>query len=90
MPDSSPDRLRAIVAHDMVADTNGFDRDSLELDALAGDVARLAYPGLVYTSGWYPAETDAAESLLTFDRPCVPLIDVVHQQHSARLLPPLT
>ena len=62
VPDSSPDRLRAIVAHDMVADTNGFDRGSLELDAPAGDVARIANPRLVYTSGWYPAETDAAAS----------------------------
>ena len=33
VPDASPQRLRAIVAHDMVADTNGFDRGSLELDA---------------------------------------------------------
>ena len=33
VPDSSPQRLRAIVNHDMVADTNGFDRGSLELDA---------------------------------------------------------
>ena len=41
VPDSSPDRLSAIVAHDMVADTNGFDRGSLELDALAGDVPRF-------------------------------------------------
>ena len=59
VPDASPQRLRAIVAHDMVADTNGFDHGSLELDALEGDVARLAAQPLVYTSGWHPAESDA-------------------------------
>ena len=59
VPDASPQRLRAIVTHDMVADTNGFDRGSLELDAPAGDVARLAAQPLVYISGWYPAEPDA-------------------------------
>ena len=42
VPDASPQRLRAIVGHEMVADTNGFDRGSLELDAPAGDVARSA------------------------------------------------
>ena len=31
MPDASPQRLRKIVAHDMVADTNGFDRGTLQL-----------------------------------------------------------
>ena len=36
VPDASPQRLRAIVGHDMVADTNGFDRGSLELDASEG------------------------------------------------------
>ena len=35
VPEVSPDRLRAIVAHEMVEDTNGFDRTSLELDAPA-------------------------------------------------------
>ncbi len=33
VPDASPERLRAIVAHDMVEDTSGFDRASLELNA---------------------------------------------------------
>ena len=56
--DASPQRLGAIVAHDMVADTNGFDRGSLELDASEGDVARLAAQPLVYASGWHPAESD--------------------------------
>ena len=59
VPDASPQRLRAIVTHDMVADTNGFDRGSLELNAPSSDVARLAAQPLVYTSGWHPAETDA-------------------------------
>ena len=58
VPDSSPDRLRAIVAHDMVADTNGFDRGSLELDALPDGVPRRSNPRLVYASGWYPVESD--------------------------------
>ncbi len=59
VPDVSSQRFDTIVAHDMVADTYGFDRGSLELDAPAGDVARLAAQPLVYTSGWYPAEPDA-------------------------------
>ena len=58
VPHASPQRLRTIVTHDMVADTNGFDRGSLELISPAGDVARLAAQPLVYTSGWNPAETD--------------------------------
>ena len=58
VPDSSPDRLRAIVAHDMVADTNGFDRGSLTLDALPDGVPRRSNPRLVYASGWYPVESD--------------------------------
>ncbi len=33
LPDPSPDHLRAIVNHAMVADTHGFDRATLELDA---------------------------------------------------------
>ena len=36
LPEASQDRLRAIVDHEMVADTHGFDRGSLELDAPAG------------------------------------------------------
>ena len=60
VPDASPDRLRAIVAHDMVADTSGFDRGSLELDAPEGDVARLAAQPLVYSGGWHPPESDVA------------------------------
>ena len=59
VPDASPQRLLAIVAHDMIADTNGFDRGSLELDAPVGDVARLAAQPLVYTRGWHPVESDA-------------------------------
>ena len=58
VPDASPQRLRTIVTHDMVADTDGFDRASLELDATAGDIARLAVQPLVYTSGWHPPESD--------------------------------
>ena len=34
---ASPQRLRKIVAHDMVADTNGFDRGTLQLHAPAND-----------------------------------------------------
>ena len=60
IPDASPQRLRTIVSHDMVVDTNGFDRASLELDAPTNDIARLAAQPLVYTSGWHPAESDAA------------------------------
>ena len=60
VPDASPERLRAIAAHDMIADTNGFDRGSLELDASEGDVARLAAQPPVYSSGWHPPEFDAA------------------------------
>ena len=59
VPDASPQRLGAIVAHDMVADTSGFDRGSLELNASEDDVARLAAQPLVYTSGWHPVESDA-------------------------------
>ena len=59
VPDASPQRLRMIVAHDMVEDTSGFDRGRLELDAPADDVARLAAQPLVYFSGWHPAESDA-------------------------------
>ena len=33
VPEPSPDRLRAIVNHEMVEDTHGFDRATLELDA---------------------------------------------------------
>ena len=58
VPDASPQRLRTIVTHDMVTDTDGFDRGSLELDATAGDIARLAVQPLVYTSGWHPPESD--------------------------------
>ena len=58
IPDASPQRLRTIVTHDMVADTNGFDRASLELDATAGDIGRLAVQPLVYTTGWHPPESD--------------------------------
>ena len=58
-PDVSPDRLRAMVAHDMVADTGGFDRGSLELDAPAGDISQFMDYRPNYTSGWHPAESDA-------------------------------
>ena len=34
LSDPSPDRLHAIVTHEMVEDTHGFDRATLELDAL--------------------------------------------------------
>ena len=56
--DASLQRLRAIVAHDMVDDTDGIDRGSLELDASEGDVARLPIQPLAYASGWHPAESD--------------------------------
>ena len=56
VPNASPERLGMIVAHDTVADTSGFDRGSLELDAPAGDVARLAAQPPVYTDGWHPPE----------------------------------
>ena len=59
VPDSSPPRLGMIVNHDMVADTHGFDRGTMELAASAGDVPQLTDP-LAYTSGWHPAEFDAA------------------------------
>ena len=59
VPDASPQRLGTIVGHDMVADTNGFDRGSLELDASEGVVARLAVQPLIYTSGWHAVESDA-------------------------------
>ena len=58
MPHASPQRLSTIVTHAMVADTNGFDRGTLELDAPVGDVARLAAQPPVYTSGWHPPESD--------------------------------
>ena len=59
VPDVSPDRLRAMVARDMVADTGGFDRGSLELDAPAGDISQFTDYRPIYTSGWHPAESDA-------------------------------
>ena len=37
VPDASPERLREIVAHDMVDDTSGFDRGTLQLHAPAND-----------------------------------------------------
>ena len=67
MPDASPQRLRTIVAHDMVVDTNGFDRRSLELNASADDVARLAVQPPVYTSGWHPPEFDPTLPELTWN-----------------------
>ena len=66
VPDASPQRLRAIVASDMVADTNGFDRGSLELHASEGEVARLAAQPLVYTSGWHLSESDPTTPELTW------------------------
>ena len=47
-----------IVAHDMVADTGGFDRGSLELDAPVGDISQFTDYRPIYTSGWHPAESD--------------------------------
>ena len=58
VPDASPQRLLAIVAHDMVTDTNGFDRGSLQLNLSEGDVALLAVQPLVYTRGWHQPESD--------------------------------
>ena len=43
----------------MVADTGGFDRGSLELDAPAGDISQFMDYRPNYTSGWHPAESDA-------------------------------
>ena len=58
MPDASPERLRTIVAHDLVTDTGGFDRGSLELDASAGDISQFTDYRPIYASGWHPAESD--------------------------------
>ena len=59
VPDASSQRLLGIVSHNMVADTNGFNRGNLELDAPAGDVSKLVTQPLAYTSGWHPPESDA-------------------------------
>ena len=52
VPDASPDRLRAIVSHDLVVDTNGFDRGTLTLtaalddtDARVGPVIKVRWVG---------------------------------------------
>ncbi len=66
VPDVSPDRLRMIVAHDMVADTGGFDRGSMELDSPAGDISQFTDYRLMYTSGWHPAESDATAAESTW------------------------
>ena len=58
VPDASPERLRTIVAHDLVTDTDGFDRGSLELDAPAGDISQFTDYRPIYASGWHPAESD--------------------------------
>ena len=58
VPDASSQRLLRIVAHNMVADTNGFNRGNLELDAPAGNVSKLVTQPLAYTSGWHPEESD--------------------------------
>ena len=60
VPDTSPQRLRAIVAHDMVDDTSGFDRAGLEFDTPESAVARLASQPPVYTRGWHRPEFDPA------------------------------
>ena len=62
IPDASPKRLSAIVAHEMVADTHGFDRGSLELDAPPNaDAHRLMRHRLAYTNGWHPPEFDETD-----------------------------
>ena len=58
VPDASPERLRTIVAHDLVTDTDGFDRGSLELDAPAGDISQFTDYRPIYASSWHPAESD--------------------------------
>ena len=58
IPDPSPQRLRTIVDHDMVADTNGFDRGSLELHGAPEDAQGFTDHRLTYASGWYRAESD--------------------------------
>ena len=56
VPDASPKRLSAIVAHEMVTDTHGFDRGSMELDAPPNaDAHRFMRHRLAYTNGWPPA-----------------------------------
>ena len=67
VPDASPQRLRALVTHESVADTNGFDRRSLELNAPADDIARFAVQPPVYTSGWHPPEFDPTIPELTWN-----------------------
>ena len=59
VPDASQQRLEMIVAHDMVADTHGFDRVSLELAEPPDGAPQFTDHGLVYTSGWHPPESDA-------------------------------
>ena len=67
VPDASPQRLRPLVTHELVADTNGFDRRSLELNAPADDIARFAVQRPVYTSGWHPPEFDPTIPELTWN-----------------------
>ena len=59
VPDASQQRLEMIVAHDMVADTHGFDGVSLELDEPPDGVPQFTDHRLMYTSGWHPSESDA-------------------------------
>ena len=59
VPDVSQQRLEMIVAHDMVADTHGFDRVSLEPDEPPDGVPQFTDHRLMYTSGWHPPESDA-------------------------------
>ena len=60
VPDASPQRLHAIVADDRVADTNGFDRQSLELEAPADDIPQFTDYRLMYISGWHAVESDTS------------------------------
>ena len=60
VPDASQQRLEMIVANDMVADTHGFDRVSLELDEPPDGAPQFTDHRLMYTSGWYPPESDVS------------------------------
>ena len=59
--DASLQRLRAIVAHDMVADTYGIRPRKPGTGCVGGRrlaIHGLAIQPLVYASGWHPAESD--------------------------------
>ena len=59
VPDATQQRLEMIAAHDLVADTHGFDRVSLKLNETPAGIPRFTDHRLIYTSGWHPPESDA-------------------------------